>query len=82
MQPACLMGKVELQQQRETVIEPGTRELIAGKILQATTSGHDWFTLVVDSGISNASTPHKSDFVEFNPLSGLVMDGIVEGCSI
>ena len=77
--PTCFMGAVK---QREKVIDLKHCERIAGKILQATASGHDWFTLVVDSGASRTSTPHKSDFVEFNPSSGLVVDGIVEGCSI
>ena len=55
---------------------------MTGRILKATASGHVWFTLVVDSGTSKTSTPHKSDFVEFHPLSGLVTDGIVDGRSI
>ena len=37
---------------------------------------------MVDSGTSKTSTPYKSDFIEFHPLSGLVMDGIAEDCSI
>ena len=77
--PTCFMGSVK---QREMAIDLKHREQIAGKILQATASGHDWFSLVVDSGASRTSTPHKSDFVEFHPSSGLVMDGIAEGCTI
>ena len=77
--PTCFMGAVK---QRETVFDLKHCEQIAGKILQTTASGHDWFSLVVDFGASKASTPCKSDFVEFHPSSGLVMDGIAEGCSI
>ena len=78
--PTCFMGAVK---QRETVVKLKPREPIAGRIFQATDSGHDWFTLVVDFGASKTSTPCKSDFVEFHPSSqGLVMDGIVEGCAI
>ena len=48
----------------------------------AAASGHNWFTLVVDSDSHRTSTPHKSDFVELHPSSGSVVDGITEGCSI
>ena len=37
---------------------------------------------MVDSGASKTSTPHKSDFVELHPLSGLVVDDNTEDCSI
>ena len=55
---------------------------MAGKILQATATGHDWLTLVVDSGTSKTFTPHNSDSAKFHPSSGLVVDGIAKGCSI
>ena len=56
--------------------------MIAGKILQAKASGHDWLTLVVDSGISKTFTPHKIDSAELHSSSGSVADGIAAGCSI
>ena len=77
--PTCFMEAVK---QKETVIDLKHREQIAGKILQATASGHDWFSLVVDSGASRTSTPHKSDFVEFHPSSGLVMMGLLKGAPL
>jgi len=77
--PACFMEAVK---QRETVIELDHQEPISGKLLQATDSEHNWHTLVVGSGASRISTPHKSDSAELHPSSGSVADGIVVGCSI
>ena len=56
--------------------------MIAGKILQATVSEHDWLTLVVFSGTSKTFTSHKSDSAELHLSNGSVADGIAAGCSI
>ena len=56
--------------------------MIAGKILQATVSEHDWLTLVVFSGTSNAFASHKSDSAELHLSNGSVADGIAAGCSV
>ena len=78
--PACF---TEADKQRETVVDLKNQEMIDGKILQAKASGHDWITLVVDSGISKTFTPHKIDSAELRSSSGSVADGIAAAeCSI
>ena len=52
----CFMGAVK---QRETAIDLKHCEQIAGKIFQATASGQDWFSQVVDFGASRTSTPSQ-----------------------